>query len=149
MIFFMIKCFHLLPWMATVIPDPVWYSLSIIKHLIIICLIPVTIYFFKKGKPEKVKYIVVITYLVTNIVTDIYYYFGKADSYSSGNLVELVIILFSPIFINKRFFYLVTSGYNPKIYIGRSIHTRSCLYYFPLLSSAYWPLLLTFSFIEF
>ena len=107
---FYYNLFPLLPWMADVIPDTVWYFLSFIKHLIIICLIPVTIYFFKKGNPEKVKYIVVIAYLVTNLVTDIYYYFGKADSYSSGNLVELVIILFSPIFINKRFFYLVTLG---------------------------------------
>ena len=71
------------------LPDTVWYYLSFIKHLIIICLIPVTIYFFKKGKPEKVKYIVVITYLVTTLVTDIYYYFGNAESYSSGNLVEI------------------------------------------------------------
>ena len=107
---FYYNMFPLLPWIADVLPDAVWYYLSFIKYLIIICLIPVTIYFFKKGNPEKVKYIVVITYLITTLITDIYYYFGNTDSYFSGNLVELVIILFSPIFINKRFFYLVTSG---------------------------------------
>src|SRR5690606_10062529 len=31
-------------------------------------------------------------------------------SYSSGSIVELVIILFSPIFVNKRFTYYVTGG---------------------------------------
>ncbi len=80
------------------------------KFFIIISLIPITIYLVKKDNPGKVKYILVITYLVTSLVTDIYYYFGNPDSYSSGNLVELVIILFSPVFINKHFFYLVTSG---------------------------------------
>ncbi|MDW0117498.1 HD-GYP domain-containing protein [Sporosarcina thermotolerans] len=107
---FYYNLFPLLPWMADAVPDTVWYFLSFIKHLIMISLIPVTIYFFRKGNPGKAKYIVVIAYLVTNLVSDIYYYFGKAESYSSGNLVELIIILFSPIFINKRFFYLVTSG---------------------------------------
>ncbi|MDS9471863.1 HD-GYP domain-containing protein [Sporosarcina pasteurii] len=102
--------FPLVPWLADTEPDAVWYILSFIKHFIITCLIPVTIYFFKKGNPEKVKYIIVITFLVTNLVTDIYYYFGSTDSYTSGNLVEIVLILFSPIFINKRFFHLVTWG---------------------------------------
>ena len=129
---FYYNMFPLLPWIANVIPDTVWYYLSFIKYLIIICLIPVTIYFFKKGKPEKVKYIVVITYLVTNLVTDIYYYFGKADSYSSGNLVELVIILFSPIFINKRFFYLVTWGIILK-YILVGVFIQDPVILFPVI----------------
>ncbi|MDN4608773.1 HD-GYP domain-containing protein [Sporosarcina highlanderae] len=107
---FYYNLFPLLPWMADAVPDTIWYFLSFSKHLIIICLIPISIYLFKKGNPGKVKYIVVITYLVTNLVTDIYYYFGKEISYSSGNLVELVIILFSPVFISKRFFHLVTWG---------------------------------------
>ncbi|MCM3639316.1 HD-GYP domain-containing protein [Sporosarcina luteola] len=126
------KVFPLFPWTATVIPDTVWYSLNFIKHLIIICLIPVTIYLFKKGMPEKVKYIVVIAYLVTNIVTDIYYYFGKAEFYSSGNLVELVIILFSPIFINKRFFYLVTFGVILK-YILVGVFIQDPVILFPVI----------------
>ncbi|WP_369824955.1 HD-GYP domain-containing protein [Sporosarcina sp. P13] len=114
-VFFLYDIFYyiflpLLPWIAEALPDTVWYYLSFIKYIIIISLIPITIYLFKKENPGKVKYIVVIAYLVTNLVTDIYYYFGNANSYSSGNLVELVIILFSPIFINKRFFYLVTWG---------------------------------------
>ena len=126
------KVFPLLPWMADVVPDTVWYFLSFIKHLIIICLIPVSIYFFKKGNPEKVKYIVVIAYLVPNLITDIYYYFGNADSYSSGNLVELVIILFSPIFINKRFFYLVTLGIILK-YILVGVFIQDPVILFPVI----------------
>ena len=136
-VFFLYDFFYhnfspLFPWATNVIPDPVWYFLNFIKHLIIISLIPVTIYFFKKGKPEKVKYIVVITFLVTNLVTDIYYYFGKADSYSSGNLVELVIILFAPIFINKRFFYLVTLGLILK-YILVGVFIQDPVILFPII----------------
>lgn len=107
---FYYNLFPLFPWIAEALPNSAWYLLSFIKHLVIIFLIPITIYLFKNGNPGRVKYIVVITYLITNLVTDIYYYFGSAESYSSGNLVELVIILFSPIFINKRFFHLVTWG---------------------------------------
>ncbi|MCM3711939.1 HD-GYP domain-containing protein [Sporosarcina luteola] len=125
------KVFPIFPW-ATEIPDTVWSFLNTIKHLIIILLIPVTIYFFKKGKPEKVKHIVVITYLVTTIVTDIYYYFGKAEFYSSGNLVELVIFLFSPIFINKRFFYLVTFGVILK-YILVGVFIQDPVILFPVI----------------
>jgi len=136
-VFFLYDIFYnnmlpLLPWIADVLPNAVWYYLSFIKYFIIICLIPVTIYFFKKGKPEKVKYIVVIAYLITNLVTDIYYYFGNADSYSSGNLVELVIILFSPIFINKRFFYLVTWGIILK-YILVGVFTQDPVILFPII----------------
>lgn len=129
---FYYNLFPLLPWMADVVPGELWYLLSFIKHFIIICLIPITFYFFKNGKPEKVKYIVVIAYLVTNLVTDIYYYFGNADSYSSGNLVELVFILFSPIFINKRFFYLVTFGLILK-YILVGIFIQDPVILFPVI----------------
>lgn len=114
-VFFLYDIFYynlipFVPWLTDTGANAVWYILSYIKHFIIFCLIPVTIYFFKKGNPGKVKYIIVITYLVINLVTDIYYYFGRTDAYSSGNLVEVVIILFSPIFINKRFFHLVIWG---------------------------------------
>ncbi|KKE78791.1 HD domain-containing protein [Oceanobacillus caeni] len=119
------------PW-ALELPDKIWYYLSFVKHFIIICLIPVTIYFFKKGKPENVKYILVITYLITNLVTDIYYYFGNQESYSSGNLVEVVIILFSPIFINKRFFYLVTLGIILK-YIVVGVFIQDPVVFFPVI----------------
>lgn len=123
--------FPFLPWMADVVPDGIWYFLSFIKHFVIICLIPITFYLFKKGKPDKVKYIVVITYLVSNLITDIYYYFGSSESYSSGNLVELVIILFSPIFINKRFFYLVTVGLVLK-YLLVGVFIQDPVIFFPV-----------------
>jgi len=128
---FYYNMFPLLPWIADGLPDAVWYYLSYIKYIIIISLIPITIYLFKKGNPGKVKYIIVIAYLATNLVTDIYYYFGNAESYSSGNLVELVIILFSPIFINKRFFYLVTSGIILK-YILVGVFIKDPIVLFPV-----------------
>ncbi|MHA6261540.1 HD-GYP domain-containing protein [Sporosarcina sp. CAU 1771] len=129
---FYYNLFPVFPWIAEALPDPIWYLLSYIKYIIIISLIPISIYLFKKGNLEKVKYIVVIAYLVTNLVTDIYYYFGSANSYSSGNLVELVIILFSPIFINKRFFYLVTWGLILK-YILVGVFIQDPIILFPII----------------
>ncbi|WP_145523796.1 HD-GYP domain-containing protein [Virgibacillus sp. SK37] len=107
---FYYKFFPLFPWLSKSSPETAWYYLTYLKDIVIISLIPIFIYLFKKGKPQKIKYIIVIAYLITNLVTDIYYYFGNPNTYSSGNLVELVIILFSPVFISKRFFYLVAWG---------------------------------------
>lgn len=98
-----------LPWSSD-FTNTVRYDINLVKHIVIICLIPLTVYLLNRNKPESIKYILFLTYISVNLLTDIWYYWDSDMSYRSGNLVELVIILFSPIFINKRFFYLVSFG---------------------------------------
>lgn len=98
------------PWSSGAVENPIWYTLNFVKYSFFILLIPFSFYFLKKGKTEKVKYILLTSHVFLNLLTDIFYYVGTTKPYSSGNLVELVMILFSPIFVNKRFFYLVAIG---------------------------------------
>ncbi|GFZ75874.1 HD family phosphohydrolase [Compostibacillus humi] len=97
------------PWL----PDSentLWHDSLYIKYFVIIALIPLFVYLIQKDKTEYVKYILLLGYLSVNTIGDIIYYKDSPLSYSSGSIVELVIILFSPIFVNKRFTYYVTGG---------------------------------------
>ncbi|WP_047983616.1 HD-GYP domain-containing protein [Ornithinibacillus californiensis] len=81
-----------------------------ILYAVMIGLIPVSYYFMKKNKPGILKYLYFISYTSINIFSDIWFYSNSDFAYTSGNLVEIVIIIFSPIFVNKRYFYLVFFG---------------------------------------
>lgn len=79
-------------------------------YFILLGLLPMVFYLFKKDQPYKVKYIYFIAYITLAIINDIYTYWGNSDSYTSGNAVEVFLVLFSPIFVNKRFYWLVSVG---------------------------------------
>ncbi|MFV8829602.1 HD domain-containing phosphohydrolase [Alkalihalobacterium sp. APHAB7] len=79
-------------------------------HIIMIGLLPIAIYQLKKNKPETIKYVYFFTFSILTIFNDIIIYWDNPNSYSSGNIVELMIILFSPIFVNKLYFILVSLG---------------------------------------
>lgn len=85
-------------------------GLNLIIYIVMLGLLPVSVYLIRKRKPERIKYIYFITFTVLNILNDIWIYWGINASYSTGNIIEMVIVLFSPIFVNKRFFYLVSIG---------------------------------------
>lgn len=107
---FYYRLFPAFPWLAADTGNTIWYDFMYIKYTVIIALIPVSIYLIKKNKTGLVKYILFFGYVSVNLVSDILYYKDSPLSYSSGNLVEIVIILFSPIFVNKRFTYYVSIG---------------------------------------
>lgn len=124
--------FPFAPWYSEM-PNPAWYGLHYIKYAIILLLLPLSIYLIRHGKQQRVKYIVVITYVFTNLVTDSIYYLGSDHTYSSGDLVELIIILFSPIFINKRFFYLASLGILAK-YALLGVILQDLVVFFPIIA---------------
>ncbi|MED1673668.1 HD-GYP domain-containing protein [Pallidibacillus thermolactis] len=103
--------FPLLPWSSFgTVDNQIWHVLNLLKYIYFIILIPIFIYYIKKEKPEKIKYVLIASYVLLNILTEFFYYVGTPKIYNSGNLVELVIILFSPIFVNKRFTLFVVTG---------------------------------------
>ncbi|RIW30881.1 two-component sensor histidine kinase [Bacillus salacetis] len=79
-------------------------------HVFLILFLPASIYIAKKGKVYIIKYIYLIGYIFLDIVNNLLIYLGSDLVFNSGNAVEIFFILFSPIFINKRFFWFSLTG---------------------------------------
>ncbi|WP_058308094.1 HD-GYP domain-containing protein [Gracilibacillus massiliensis] len=92
-------------------------GLDIFIYTVCIILIPIAYYLIKHDKSFQIKYIFFITFTFTNLLVELVFYLGNDQTYANGNIVELVIILFSPIFVSKSFFYLVSLGTTLKFVI--------------------------------
>jgi signal transduction histidine kinase len=77
-------------------------------HILVIAFLPFAIYFLKSSKPYIVKYIYFFGYNLLDIINTLMIYLGTDLEFASGNLVELFLILFSPIFINKKYYWMIT-----------------------------------------
>lgn len=134
--------FPAFPWSDVSTKSSVWYDFMFVKFGIMLALIPLSIYLIKKEKTEPVKYILFFGYFSTNVISDILYYKDSTATYTSGNMVELVMILFSPIFVNKKFTYFITGGLLLK-YILVFIFIQDPLIFFPI------SIMIVLSFISF
>ncbi|MUK87502.1 HD domain-containing protein [Ornithinibacillus sp. L9] len=105
-----ITYYYILPKTPWSIEDSPNVGLNIFMYIIMIGLLPLAIYLMKNQRPEWIKYIYFITYTILNTCNDIWIYWGKDATYANGNIAEVVIVLFAPLFINKKFFYLVFLG---------------------------------------
>jgi signal transduction histidine kinase len=76
-----------------------WY------HIAIIGILPIALYFIKNGNPYIVKYIFLFSYTAIETINSLIIYFGSDKPYASGNIVELLFVFFSPIFVNKKYFW--------------------------------------------
>ncbi|SHM39849.1 HD-GYP domain-containing protein [Gracilibacillus kekensis] len=104
-----------MPWELDTIGNK--NGLDFFIYAICILLIPLAYYLMKHDKSFHIKYIFFITFTLTNLIIELIFYLGNDQTYANGNIVELVIILFSPIFVNKTFFYLVSLGTTLKFII--------------------------------
>ncbi|CAH2716160.1 hypothetical protein BACCIP111895_03344 [Neobacillus rhizosphaerae] len=88
-------------------PSDFWY----LTYLVLIILIPISLYLNKIKKPFWIKHVFVSSYLFTTFLVDILTYYGdRSTTYRSGNVVEVFLILTLPLFLNSRFFWVVTLG---------------------------------------
>ncbi|MGM0846328.1 MAG: ATP-binding protein [Bacillota bacterium] len=86
-----------------------WY------HLIFILFLPISIILIKKGRVLAVKYLYLVGFLFVDILNNFLVQSNNVTaSLEIGNAVELVFILFSPLFINKRFFWYTAAGFIAK-----------------------------------
>ncbi|WP_042146769.1 HD-GYP domain-containing protein [Paucisalibacillus sp. EB02] len=97
-----------LPWVIEVVNTTSFFDYLV--YLVLIAILPLSFYLMKINKPEHIKYVLFISYTFVNLISEIWLYRNNDVPYSSGNLVEIVIILFSPIFVNKKYFYLIFLG---------------------------------------
>ena len=128
---FYYNLFPVIPWNDISLNKTVQNDFMYVKYGIMIALIPLSIFLIKKEKIEFVKYIVFSGYFITNVISDILLFKDTTLSYTSGNLVELVIILFSPIFVSKKFTYYITIGLLLK-YTLVGIFIQDLLVLFPI-----------------
>jgi putative nucleotidyltransferase with HDIG domain len=97
-----------------------------INYIVLALLIPIAFYLSKINKEYLIKYAFFTSYLVSTFFVDILNYTGRGDIYNSGNLVEVFLILSLPLFINTRYFWLVTIGVTTRyILIGVILHSSN------------------------
>ncbi|MFS0673975.1 HD-GYP domain-containing protein [Ornithinibacillus sp. 179-J 7C1 HS] len=109
--------FPTVPWAE--VNSVTTYMFDYILYVVMIALIPISYVLMKNDNPSIIKYIYFISYTIISLLNDIWFYSNNPDvPYSSGNLVEVVIILFSPIFINTKYFYLVFLGTTFKYFVA-------------------------------
>lgn len=88
------------------LPSHYWYF----NYFMLFLLIPVLFYLSKINKHFWIKYVFFITYLLTAFIVDVLTYYGREDAYFSGNVVEVFLILSLPLFLNTKYFWLVSLG---------------------------------------
>lgn len=103
--------YFILPWInqsgEVGYPDP---AVTFLSYFCMLILIPITLLLMKRQKPGVVKYLYYGTFLVVTIGSNLIVYSDETSEFRDGNIVELLFVLFSPIFVNKRFFWFVTGG---------------------------------------
>lgn len=103
--------YYLLPM---IIKDPKFgfenYWVGFGDYFVQIVLLVIAIYLLRRNEPEKIKYIFFIAYMLSAVIGEIIIFSDSEAEYTSGNIVELFLVLFSPVFINKTFCWVVSVG---------------------------------------
>lgn len=81
-----------------------------VMYFFILLLIPLIFFNNRNNKQHFTKYYFFFTYTILSFLNELFTYWNKPESFSSGNAVEVFFVLFSPIFVNKRYFWTVTIG---------------------------------------
>nr|WP_309100400.1 HD-GYP domain-containing protein [Fredinandcohnia onubensis] len=90
-------------------------------YLVMAMLIPVIFYNNHRNKQHLTKYYFFIAYTILSFVNDLITYWDKPGLFSSGNAVEVFLVLFSPIFVNKKYFWVVSIGLTVKYILSGAI----------------------------
>jgi signal transduction histidine kinase len=86
-------------------------GLSFFFHILLFLLLPLAVFLVKRGEPEKVKYVYFLAFVLIDTINNFMIYWGTDHEFKSGHVLEIYFILFSPIFVNKRFFWTMTLGF--------------------------------------
>lgn len=79
-------------------------------YILVFLLLPISVSFIKKGNPYIVKYLLLFGYILIDSIDLIMKYYGTNLTFASGNIVELLFVFFSPVFVNKEYYWSVTLG---------------------------------------
>ncbi|WP_251554198.1 HD-GYP domain-containing protein [Neobacillus muris] len=87
-------------------PSNFWF----ITYFVLAILIPLAVYLNKIGRHTWIKFVFVVSYLLSTSLVDVLSYYGRGDSYRSGNVLEVFLLLSLPLFLSSRFFWVVSIG---------------------------------------
>jgi signal transduction histidine kinase len=97
-------------------------------YILIFSLLPISIYFIKKGNPYIVKYFFLVSYILIDLIDNFIKYVGTSKSFASGNIVDVLFVFFSPVFVNKKYFWAVSIGITGKyILTGIVLHSFNAI----------------------
>ncbi|MBJ7984199.1 ATP-binding protein [Bacillus cereus] len=77
-------------------------------YILVISLFPISIYLQKQGYVYFVKYLFLIGYMLIDLINNLMIYLQSDRVFENGNMVEIFLILFAPIFVNRKYFYFVS-----------------------------------------
>ncbi|MFD6510613.1 ATP-binding protein, partial [Bacillus sp. NPDC060175] len=83
-------------------------SLGIGVYIFVIALFPISIYLQKRGYVYSVKYLFLFGYMFINLINNLMIYLRTDRAFEHGSMVEMLLILFAPVFVNRKYFYLVS-----------------------------------------
>ncbi|WP_462408726.1 HD-GYP domain-containing protein [Neobacillus sp. Marseille-QA0830] len=87
-------------------PSKIWF----LNYAVLILLIPVIHFLNKTNRVFLIKYVFIISYFLTVFMVDILSYIGNDVPYTSGNMVEVFLILVLPLFLDRKYFWVVSIG---------------------------------------
>lgn len=103
-------------------------GLGFFVYVLLLALLPFAIYYIKIRNPFPIKYIFLLFYILIEFSDYYLIYYGKDIPFRGGHVIELFFILFSPIFVNKKYFWLVVSSLVLKyLTYGLLFHSRNIL----------------------
>jgi signal transduction histidine kinase len=76
-------------------------------HLFVIGLLPFANYLLKKGNPYFAKYLIFFVYNLLDFISNLMFYSRVDVPFESGNVVELFFVLFTPLFMSKKYFWAI------------------------------------------
>ncbi|HDR8116712.1 TPA: two-component sensor histidine kinase, partial [Bacillus cereus] len=80
---------------------------QVICGVAILC---VNIYLMKKEKANLVKYAWIFAYIAIEIANIFAYVFYNKAAFDATNIIEIILIFFVPIFLNKKFYVFLLSS---------------------------------------
>ncbi|MDN3017571.1 ATP-binding protein [Paenibacillus sp. BSR1-1] len=108
-------------------------GMGIWLYVLVLGVLSIAIFLIKRGSIYKIKYLYIYSYLCIDLIDNLMRYLGTTKDFATGNIVELLFILFSPIFVNKKYFWVVLLGFIGKdVLLGLTLRDLNLL--FPIIS---------------
>lgn len=110
------------------LPNKIWY----LNYIVLLVILGIAYYLNKVSKQDRIKYVFIVSYLSVSFLVDIVSFHDNNAGYTSGNVVEIFLILSLPIFLNTKYFWSVTLGFTLK-YIATGVLLKTSLVVVPIV----------------